>query len=103
MDVGVVQSASDGRPGVSAIQTSSHPIHLDARPNGTVVLRINQQRRHPWDHHRRALFGQVHWQLFPPLAGIRGAEHRRWFGPRKDGVRLDGINGQGPGVQGIHR
>src|SRR5712692_1615826 len=103
VDVRVAQPTGDGRPGLPAIQAPAHPIHLDARPDGPVVLRVHHERGHPGDDHRRALFGQFHGQLFPPLAAVLGAEHRRRFGPGKDGPRLGRINGQGPGVHGVHR
>lgn len=103
VDVWVGQPAGNGHPGVPSIQAPAHPIHLNACPDGPVVLRVHHQRRHTGDDHRRALFGQLHGQFFPPLAPVPGAKHRRGSGPGKDGVRLDGINGQGPDMQRVHR
>src|SRR6266568_7732248 len=71
MDVRVAQPTDAGRPGISPIHAPAHPIHLDARPDGAVVLRVHHERGHPGDDHRRAFCGQFYGQLCPPLAAVR--------------------------------
>ena len=96
-----MDSAFDVGPGVAAVEAAVDPVHLDAGPDGAVVLGVHHQH----GHHRWtdvALLGHLDGELGPTLAIVAGPEQRRRLDAHEDGVGVFGIDGNGPDRHAVH-
>lgn len=96
MDVRVVQSRFQVRPGVSAIHAAEHAVDFYRSPDDTMIVGIDHDAGHEGDADR-ALLSDVHRQFLPLPAAVSrppdacgpgaGKQHP-WIG-RIDGQRPD--------------
>src|SRR5262245_37894449 len=103
VNVGVFQPARDAAPGLAAIETAADAVDLDARPDDTMVRRVDGERRDPRDSYVLALFGHVDRELLPALSGVARAEERRRPRAGEDRVGIHGVDGDLPDMHRVHR